>query len=207
MDFQLSFVHQMKCNVMLCGNIKENYQIDKQNICISFHIYRNLYPLSLYLFGWCNTQACSLVCWYFSMYFLLFVFIFVISMLLREFFFSSHACWLYASTNASASMYNNILLYMCLHMCLHLLHHSAHFALALGSLLYPVYFASISQSPYLFNVTAVGSKCCFHISFFWNLTQTRSDTHPHTFYTHYHVVLHAYCIIYTHTYGLHSTHI
>lgn len=71
----------------------------------------------------------------------------------------------------SASISNNILLYIP--------YASALFSLALGSLLYPVYFASISQSPYLFNVTAVGSKCCFHISFLeFDTNQERhSDTH------------------------------
>lgn len=62
----------------------------------------------------------------------------------------------------------NVFLARCMYECWYVVF----FLLNAFSLLCSVYFASVSQSPYLFNVTAVGGKCCFHITF-RNLTQTR----------------------------------
>lgn len=70
----------------------------------------------------------------------------------------------------------NVFLARCVYECWYVVF----FLLNAFSLLCSVYFASVSQSPYLFNVTAVGGKCCFHITF-RNLTQTRELYALHTY--------------------------
>lgn len=69
------------CYVMLCGNIKEHYQIDKQNICISFHTFCH------YIFSADATRKLCLFTGFLVFFnvFCVLVFISVISLLLRVF--------------------------------------------------------------------------------------------------------------------------
>lgn len=170
-----SVAHQMKYDGTLCGNIKENYKIDKQNkaYAYAYHsTFTGIYPLSLYLFGWCNTQAMH-VHWFSGIFQCIFRFCF-------------YCCYLNVAASFLppqtyiGSYYMSTRVYLIIYYCMYISPTLLHFSLSLSAVFYTPFILQVYLKVHIYLMWRLSAVSVAFTFLFWNLTQTRSDTATHT---------------------------